>query len=322
MNEIALPNVVVLDDWESALTEGPRWAALKQRTRLAVHRDTVQDEALFALVRDAQALVLNRDRTPLTADLIARMPALETVVHTGPRNMKLDRAALDARGIPVQGTDGGPGRESTCEQAWSLILAARRRLLQQVRTVEAGGWRQPGLDALPAMLHGKRLGLLGLGNIGSLVARVGAAFGMELVTWSPHMTPERAAEAGARSVPLEELMATSDVVTIHLVASASTTGLVDARLLALMKPDAVLVNTSRASLVVQDDLVQALKAGRPGVAALDVFDEEPLPLQHPLRGVPNVLITPHMGFLAQDAMLAYSDGVAGVLEQWLAGRRA
>jgi phosphoglycerate dehydrogenase-like enzyme len=314
------PHVVVLDDWEAASVLAPQWQSLRARIHLDVHQQPLHGDALVQAVAEAHALVLNRDRTPITAELVARMPRLERIVHTAARNLKIDRAATDARGIRVSGTIAGPGHESTCEQAWAMILGARRRLVEQANGLRIGRWREGDAASLPTLLHGARLGVIGLGHIGKRVAQVGAAFGMEVVAWSPHMTPERAAEVGAHAVGLEELMATSDVVSLHLVASEHTIGLVDAPLLARMKPDAVLVNTSRAALVVKEDLVRALRAGRPGYAALDVFETEPLPPDDPLLTLPNVLLTPHMGFISREAMATFSVATAEAIAEWLEQR--
>ena len=184
--------------------------------------------------------------------------------------------------------------------------------------VREGRWRDGG--PLATILRGERLGLVGFGEIGQRVGLVGRAFGMEVVTWSPHMTPERAAAGGAKAVSLEELLATSKVVTLHLVPSEATRKLVDAARLATMRPDAILVNTSRSTLVDMAALPAALAAGRPGMAAIDVFDEEPLPADFPLRGLPNVVLTPHVGFVAGPVYEKFARGMVECLEAWLEGR--
>jgi len=187
--------------------------------------------------------------------------------------------------------------------------------MEENKLIAFGGWRD-ALSLLP-MLSGQRLGVMGLGAIGSRVARVGNAFGMEVVTWSPRMTPERAALENAKSVSLDELLSTSKVVTMHLVAGPGTKGIISADQLALMRPDSILVNTSRAALIDMPDLRKALTAGRPAQAAVDVFDVEPLPVDDPLRNTPNLLVTPHLGFIAEPIFEAFSNGITETLEAWL-----
>ncbi len=275
----------------------------------------MRGEALHAAIADADAIVLVRDRTPMDAKLIATLPKLRYVVFTGGRNTQLDAAALAARNVPVSNTGKDMGKQGTVEHTWALVLAAMKRMEAQMAVMRSGGWRIEGL--LSAMLNGQRLGLIGLGEIGARVAKVGQAFGMEAVAWSPHMTPERAAEHGAKSVPLDELLSTSRVVSLHLVPSAETKQLLNAQRLALMRSDAVLVNTSRAMLIDMDALIPALKAGRPGMAALDVFENEPLAADHPLRAVPNVVLTPHIGFVTEPVFQRFAEGAIEHLSAWL-----
>jgi phosphoglycerate dehydrogenase-like enzyme len=316
----AKPTIVVLDDAENALRERVDWAALRERAQIVVHNTTLRGDALLAALRPAQCVVLIRDRTPMPRTLLEQLPELRHIVFTGTRNKTLDlQAALDL-GIQVSHTQWGPSKASTCEMTWSLILAAARRLPALMLTPSRATWRDPGrVASLPPVLHGQRLGLIGLGEIGQRVAAVGRALGMEVVTWSPHMTPERADEHGALSVSLEDLLATSLVVSLHLVPSGPTRGLLNRERLALMRPDSILVNTSRSDLVDTDALVQALRAGRPGFGAFDVFDTEPLPPDDPLLSLPNVLLTPHYGFVSEQVFQEFARGVRGNLEAWLAG---
>ena len=212
-------------------------------------------------------------------------------------------------------TPGGPSKETTAELTWALILGASKNLIKQNRLISNGGWRDE-LSLLP-MLSGERLGIMGLGAIGSRVARVAKAFGMEVVVWSPRMTPERAASENATSVSLNELLSTSKIITMHLVAGPGTKGIISADQLALMRSDAILVNTSRSALINMSDLLKALKAGRPGQAAVDVFDVEPLPDNDPLRNTPNLLVTPHLGFIAEPIFEIFSKGITETLEAWI-----
>lgn len=311
----ALPNIVVLGDYERALRRFSDWKKLEVQANLTIHHEPLRDEALYEAVKDADAIAIVRDRSPLNAPMIARLPKLKFLMFTGERNGTLDAAALVARNIPIACTPGGPSKETTAELTWALILGASKRLIEENKLIANGGWRDE-LSVLP-MLSGERLGIMGLGAIGSRVARVGAAFGMEVVTWSPRMTPERAAAQNAKSVSLEELLSTSKIVSMHLVAGPGTKGLISKDQLALMRPDALLVNTSRAALINMTDLQEALAAGRPGQAAVDVFDIEPLPAKDPLRNTPNLLVTPHLGFIAEPIFETFAKGITETLEAWL-----
>ncbi|CAN5780122.1 D-2-hydroxyacid dehydrogenase family protein [soil metagenome] len=311
------PLVVLLDDYEHAARRLADWSAVEALADLRIHHAPLRGDALREALHDADALLLMRDRTPVDAALIDAMPKLAYVAFTGTRNNALDLAAMQRRGVPVGFTEWGPSKESTCELTWALILAAIKRLPQAVQALQGGQWRDGG--ALGQVLHGERLGLVGLGEIGGRVARIAKAFGMDVVTWSPRMTPDRAAEHGARAVSLDELVQTSKVVSLHLVMTDATRQLFDAARFAQLRPDAIFVNTSRAGLADEAALVSALRAGRPGVAALDVFSEEPLPADHPLRALPNALLSPHLGFVSQPVFERfYADMAEGVLA-WLRG---
>ena len=312
------PQIVILGDYERALRRFSNWEKLDQLAQITFHDQALRDEALYEAVKDADAIAIVRDRSPLNEAMIARLPKLKFLMFTGERNGTLDANALLSRNIPVAVTPGGPSKETTAELTWALILGASKRLVEENKLISSGGWRDQ-LSVLP-MLAGERLGVMGLGSIGSRVAHVGAAFGMEVVTWSPRMTPERAAVENAKAVSLEELLKTSKVVTIHLVAGPGTKGLLSADQLALMRPDAILVNTSRAALINMTDLQKALATGRPGQAAIDVFDLEPLPESDPLRNTPNLLVTPHLGFIAEPIFEVFSNGITQTLEAWLEGR--
>lgn len=314
----ARPRIVVLDDYEQALRRSADWSAIDRAADVTVHHEKLRGETLLAAIAQADAIAVVRDRTPFKADLLGMLPRLKYLVYTGVRNTQLDAAAFKARGIPVSHTERDFGKESTCEHTWALILAASRRLETQMALVRAGRWRDGG--PLAVILKGERLGLVGFGEIGQRVGEVGRAFGMEVVTWSPHMTPERAAAGGATAVSLEELLATSKVVSLHLVPSDATRKLVDAPRMATMREDAILVNTSRSTLIDMAALPAALAAGRPGTAALDVYDEEPLPADDALARLPNVVLTPHVGFVAQPVYAKFAGGMVECLEAWLAGR--
>jgi len=314
----ARPRIVVLDDYEDSLRRTADWSAIEARADIEFNTRRLRGRELIDSVSRADVVVVIRDRTPFKADLIARCERLKLFVFTGLRNTQLDFAALAARGIPVCNTDHGSSKNATAEMTWTLILAAAKRLEDYLRLVRQAEWRDGG--RLPWVLHGERLGLVGFGEIGQLVARVGAAFGMEVVTWSPHMTAERAAAGGARAVALEDLLATSRVVSLHLVPSADTRKLLDAKRLATMRRDSILVNTARSALVDMAALAAALDAGRPAMAALDVYDDEPLVEGHPLQGRRDVVLSPHLGFVNDPVFAHYGPDVVASLLAWLDGK--
>jgi len=312
------PRIVVLDDYEDSLRRTADWGAIESQADVAFHTERLRGDALMKAIGGADAVVVVRDRTPFKADLIAQLPKLKLFVFTGARNTQYDAKAMADRGIAVACTEMGESKASTTEMAWTLILAAAKRLEAYMGLVRKGGWRDG--KALPQVLSGERLGLIGFGGIGQRVGKVGLAFGMEVVTWSPHMTPERAAEGGARSVPLEELLSSSKVVSLHLVPSDATRKLLNAERLATMRTDSILVNTARSALIDMAALEKALDAGRPGIAALDVYDDEPLPKDHRLAQRDNVVLTPHLGFVNDPVFSRFGPGVVENLAAWLDGK--
>ena len=251
------PHIVVLGDAEQALRRLGDWSAIDAVADVTVHSQPLQGAPLVEALRAADVVVLVRDRTPFSAELLAQLPRLRYLVFTGTRNTTLDQDAVAARGIPVDHTQWGPSKDSTCEMTWALILAAKRQIEQQTALLRSGQWRSAQAQPLAGVLHGETLGLVGLGEIGSRVAKVGLALGMNVVTWSPNMTAERAAAHGVQSVSLAQLLATSAVMSLHLVPSAATRQLINAERLATMRPDGLLVNTSRSALIDTNALVDA-----------------------------------------------------------------
>jgi phosphoglycerate dehydrogenase-like enzyme len=248
-----------------------------------------------------------RERTPFKASLLERLPRLRLLVTTGARNAAIDVAAARARGVVVCGTEGLP--YPTAELTWALILALARHVPAEDRATRAGKWQ----TSLGVGLRGKTLGVLGLGRLGGQVARIGAAFGMELVAWSQNLTVERAAEFGARLVARDALLEQADVVTVHLVLGERTRGLLGARELGLMKRSAFLVNTSRGPVVDEAALIRALSTNSIAGAGLDVFDEEPLPPGHPFLVLPNTVLTPHLGYVtAETYRIFYSQALEDI----------
>ena len=256
-----------------------------------------------------------RERTPFRAALLERLPALHLLITSGMRNASIDVAAATARGVTVCGT--ASSSEPPTELTWALILGlARQLVVENTALRNAGPWQ----STIGADLHGRRLGLLGLGKIGSRVATIGKAFGMDICAWSPNLTKERTDAAGVALAPSKEaLLESCDFVSIHLVLGERTRHLVGAAELTRMKPGAYLINTSRAAIVDQDALIDALAAGRIAGAGLDVFDIEPLPATHPFRTLPNVLATPHLGYVSAKNYTAYFGEAIEDIEAWLRG---
>ncbi|MEP6505070.1 MAG: D-2-hydroxyacid dehydrogenase family protein [Betaproteobacteria bacterium] len=307
--------IAVLDDYQGAALRFADWSAVRERATVTVFDDNLADPAaVVERLKHFDVLCVMRERTPLPRATLAQLPRLRLIVSTGSRNASIDVAAAAELGIALAHT--GYQSDPTIEMTWALILAASRHIVSENHAFRSGGWQQ----GVGTGLRGKTLGLLGLGRVGGEVARVGAAFGMELLAWSPNMTPERAAERGATAVSKEDLFARSDVLTIHMVLSPKTRGLVGAPDLARMKPTALLVNTSRGPVVDEAALVETLAAGRIGGAALDVFDTEPLPPDHPFRTLANVLGTPHIGYVADDLYRTFFGDTVKALEAWLAAR--
>lgn len=313
-----LPRIVILDDYEQAFLRLADWKWVQTRSELVVHHRPLQDDALLQAIAHAEVLVLMRDRTPLPASLVAQLPQLKLVVFTGTRNAALDMAALDAQGVAVCHTEWGPSKDSTAELTWALILSAFKRMADNHTALQQGQWRTE--HALLPVLKGHTLGLLGLGEIGSRVARYANAFGMRVLAWSPHMTPERAAEHGAHAASIDELLQASRVVSLHLVVGPTTRELINRDRLALMRRDALLVNTSRAALVHTGDLVHALHTGTIAQAAIDVFDDEPLAADHPLRQCPGAVLSPHLGFVAQPVFEQFARDALESVTAWLQGQ--
>jgi phosphoglycerate dehydrogenase-like enzyme len=305
---------VILDDYQQVAASYADWSALDELdvTSVAVH---LEGEALVEALAEAAVVVVMRERTPVTRALLDRLPELRLVVTSGMRNAAIDLGACRERGIDVCGTTS----RSTppVELTWALVLGLVRHLGAESAAFREGG---PWQSTVGTDLAGATLGVVGLGKTGSRVAHIGCAFGMDVLAWSPHLTDERAAAAGARRAgSLVELMAAADVVTLHLVLSDSTRGLVGEPELAAMRPSAYLVNTSRAGLVDGAALLAALRAGRIAGAGLDVFDEEPLPAGHPLRSLPQVLATPHLGYVTEGNYRTYFTEAVEDIAAWRAG---
>jgi phosphoglycerate dehydrogenase-like enzyme len=310
-----MKTVAVLDDYQNVALSFGAWDAVRARANVTVLNRHIADEAeLAAQLAHANIIVCNRERTKITKSLIEKLPHLELIVTSGMRNASIDVEAAIARGITVCGTNtlGYP----TAELTWSMILAFMRNLPNEVNSLVAGGWQ----TKVGTGLRGKTLGIIGLGRIGTDVAKVGQAFGMKVIAWSRSLTPEKAAALGIECVTKEELMKRADVSTIHLALDKDTRGLVGAPQLALMKPTALIVNTSRSPIIDVPALIAALKAGQIGGAALDVYDREPLAKDDPIRSAPNTLLTPHLGYvIAENYDVTYGQSVENILA-WMDGK--
>jgi phosphoglycerate dehydrogenase-like enzyme len=306
--------LAILDDYQDVALSLADWGRLEPDVAVSVFRDHIADlDALAERLHDFEIVVAMRERTPFARALFERLPNLRLLVSTGERNRSIDLDAAREAGVVVCGT-GGVG-SGTVELTWGLIIALMRNIPREDAAVRAGSWQV----SLGPELAGRTIGVVGLGRVGGRVAQIARAFGMSVIAWSENLTAERAAAVEARLVGKDELFASADVVTLHLVLGERTRGLLGERELALMKPTAYLVNTSRGPIVDEPALVNALRAGSIAGAALDVFDEEPLPVDHPLCTLDNTVLTPHIGYVGQDAYAVfYADALEDV-EAFLAG---
>jgi phosphoglycerate dehydrogenase-like enzyme len=304
--------IAVLDDYQSVALSLADWSVLGDRASVTVFNDHLADaDAVVERLQPFDIVCVMRERTPLTRAIIERLPRLRLLASTAFRNAAIDVRAAEQRGIPVVHT--GYTSAPTVELTWTLILASARNLVAENTSLRNGGWQRFVGDDMA----GQTLGALGLGNVGGAVAKIGKAFGMHVIAWSQNLTAERAKDVGAELVSKEELFGRADVVSVHLVLSDRTRGLVGARELALMKPTARLVNTSRGPIVVEADLIAALKAQNIAGAAIDVFDQEPLPLDHPFRTLPNLLATPHIGYVSRGLYSRFYQDTVENIRRWL-----
>lgn len=288
-------SVAVLDDYQDISRTFGDWSGLADRVRLTVFNDHLSDiDALAARLEPFEVVCAMRERTTFDAELLRRLPRLRLLVTTGMRNPAIDMVAARDLGVTVSGTASPPTH--TAELTWALILSLLRRIPAEDTSIRGGGWQH----TVGGDLHGRTLGVLGLGRLGSRVARVGEAFGMRVLAWSANLTDERAAEHGARRATLPELLSEADIATIHLRLNDGTRGLIGERELDLIGSGGYLVNTSRGPIVQEGPLVSALHAGTIAGAALDVYDVEPLPVDHLLRSTPNTVLTPHIGYGTAD----------------------
>ncbi len=306
--------VAILDDYQGVAKDYADWGSLPTGSEVQFFSDHLTSEkALVRRLAPFEAIVAMRERTPFPRSLLARLPNLRLLVTTGARNAAIDVAAAAELGIAVAGTEGLP--YPTAELTWALILALARQLPAEDRALRSGSFQ----TSVGMGLQGKTLALLGLGRLGSQVARVGRAFGMRVIAWSPHLTAARAESGGAELVSHDELFRQADVLSIHLVLSESTRALVGAAELALLRKGALLINTSRGPIVEEGALIAALSSGALAGAGLDVFDVEPLPANHPLMSLKNTVLTPHLGYVTRETYrIFYAQALEDILA-YLAG---
>src|SRR5580704_11170049 len=304
--------IAILDDYQDVALKMADWSALSGRADITVFNDHVAGpSALAERLLPFDVVCVMRERTPLPREVLQHLPRLKLIASTGSRNASIDMGAAKELGITVTAT--GYKSSPTIELTWALILASLRGIVHENNSIRNGGWQESvGQD-----LSGKLLGVVGLGNIGGQVSRIGLAFGMKIIAWSENLTPEIAEAAGARLVSKDELFRQADVVTIHLILSGRTKGLVGAGELGLMKPTSHLINTSRGPIVDEPSLIKALRSHAIAGAAIDVFDEEPLPAQHPFRSMDNVLATPHIGYVTEGLYRTFYGDTVTSITAWL-----
>jgi phosphoglycerate dehydrogenase-like enzyme len=304
--------IAVLDDYQNVAVESADWSVLRDRADISVFQDHLADpDDLVKRLQPFDVVSVMRERSPLPRNVIERLPNLKLIASTGSGNASIDVNAADDQGIAVVYT--AYRSDPTIEFTWALILASARNIVTESNSLRSGGWQQKvGTD-----LRGKTLSVLGLGRIGTEVARIGSAFGMNVIAWSENMTPEAAKAAGAILVSKDQLFERADILTIHVVLSSRTQGLVGAAELQRMKPTARLINASRGPIVDEQALISALKTKQIAGAAIDVFDIEPLPPDHPFRRLDNVLATPHIGYVSRGLYNTFYEDTVSNIRQWL-----
>jgi phosphoglycerate dehydrogenase-like enzyme len=311
-------NIAILDDYQQVSKRSADWSSLPSGTRIDAFAENIADrDELVRRLEPYDVIVAMRERTRFPAAVIDALPNLRLIVSTGGRNPSIDAEACARRNIALCSAHGAAsGQSSTAEVAWALVLALMKRIPQADKAMREGGWQE---TVITESLAGKTLGVLGLGRLGKHVARYGQAFGMNVIAWSPNLTDERAAEVSVQRVSKEQLFAGSDVVSLHLVSNAATKGIVGQTEIAAMKPTAYLVNTSRGPLVDEKALVSALEARRIAGAGLDVFWTEPLPKDHPVRRLDNVVLTPHLGYVVDENLKRFYENALKNIKSWIAG---
>lgn len=307
--------IAVIDDWQDVARDVVDWSVLDSIGQVTfIHEYPAERDTLAARLHRFEVICVMRERTPFDEGLLRRLPNLKLLLTGGMRNAALDLKTAAELGIQVCGTESY--KHAAPELTWALIMTLTRNLVQEANALRAGLWQQ----GLGGDLHGKTLAILGLGSIGTRVAQFGQVFGMRVIAWSQNLTAERAAEVGVAYVSKQELFEQADILSVHLVLSERSRGLVDAQALGWMKPQALLVNTARGPIVDEAALIDALRDKRLAGAALDVFAEEPLPSDHPFRSLENVLATPHVGYVTRNNYQKFYSLMIEDLQAWAAGK--
>ena len=307
--------IAVLDDYLKVAQGLADWSSLNADVKF--FHEFIQPDQLAKTLADFEVVVAMRERSAFPLAVIQAMPKIKLLVTTGMRNNSIDLEACRQKGVVVCGSPGDPNSTgATAELAWALLLALFKKIPQESANMTNGLWQ----TSMPPTIQGKRLGLLGAGQLGKKVAKFGHAFGMEVVAWSPNLTEERAAEAGVKLVTKQELFSTSDAISVHMVLSERSRGVADAASLKLMKSTAFIVNTSRAGLIDQVALRTLLEQGKIGGAGIDVFDAEPLAPDHVWRKVPRTLLTPHLGYATPENFAVLFQNVVANIAAWVAGK--
>lgn len=305
----------ILDDYQGVALEMADWTRLSPEVEVQVFREKINGfETLRGALKDFEILCVMRERTPIPAELIEALPNLRMIMSTGGQNLSIDVAAANRRGITVCNTAALP--HPTVELTFALMLELARQPGRQSEAMKSGLLWQ---DRVGIDLFGKTLGIVGLGRLGAKMASIATAFGMNVTAWSPNLTPEKCAEAGVAYAPKGELFGKSDIVSVHMQLGPRTRHLIDADELARMKRNAFLINTSRGELINEEALLAVLRADRIAGFGVDVFAEEPLPADHPFRKLPNVVLTPHIGFVTVDNYRTYYGGAVDGIRAWLDG---
>jgi phosphoglycerate dehydrogenase-like enzyme len=310
--------IAILDDYQQIAKQSADWSSLPAGTEVDSFAENIADQsALVQRLQPYEVVIAMRERTRFPAQVLDALPNLRLLVSTGGRNPSIDAEACARRNIALCGAHGSSTAHSaTAEVAWALVLALVKRIPQADKAVRGGGWQE---SVITESLSGKTLGVLGLGRLGKYVARYGQAFGMNVIAWSPHLTDERAAEVSVRHVSKEQLFRDADIVSVHLVSNASTRGIVGAAEIDAMKRSAYIVNTSRGPLIDEHALVSALQERRIAGAGLDVFWTEPLPKDHVVRKLDNVVLTPHLGYVVDDNMKRFYENALKNIIAWIGG---
>lgn len=308
--------VAILDDYQEVALTMTDWSPLNNLVTTTVFKDHLFEEAAVVnRLKPFDIICVMRERTPLTESILSQLPNLKLIVSTGRGNASINYAAAEANGVVV-GNTGYIGTGAP-ELTWALIMAITKHIPQENTSVRTGGWQQKiGID-----LSGKTIGIVGLGKIGKKIATIATAFDMNVIAWSSNLTEEKANEGGARLVSKETLFKEADFITVHLVLSERTKAIIKSADLALMKTTAYIINTSRGPLIAENDLVQVLRNNKIAGAALDVFDQEPLPADHPFRTLPNVLATPHIGYVTQNTYKLFFDDTVNIISNWIASNK-